>query len=231
MHLQDQHTVLFNEAEASTALERSQDTKLTAYFNLVIAGWRADGKKTSDNGGPLFYADAPKWYKWEQKTRSWKPRLRMRREDQAVIGRLYSVAPKDLDRLYLRLLLLHTPNATGYVGAGALKPTAETTWRAAAEQRGLVETDEEFDLLLCEASLTQLPSSLRDLFVQVLIHGEPSEPQKLWEKYADELSQDYVRRALTPAAGFDAALHDIDLLLQSHGKTTTDFWPAEAIRI
>ena len=147
----------------------------------------------------------------------------MRREDQAVIGRLYSVAPRDLDRFYLRLLLLHTPNATGYVGAGALKPTSETTWRAAAEQRGLVETDEEFDLLLLDASLTHLPRSLRDLFVQVLIHGEPSEPQKLWEKHAGELSQDYVRKALTPDSGFDAALHDIDLLLQSHGKTTTDF--------
>ncbi len=37
-----------------------------------------------------------------------------------MIGRFYSVAPKDLNRFYLRLLLLHTPNATGYVGAGAL---------------------------------------------------------------------------------------------------------------
>ena len=144
VHLQDHHTVLLNEAEASTALARSQDTTLTAYFNLIIAGWRADGKQTSENGGPLFYVDVPKWYKWEQNTRSWKPRLRMRREDQAVIGRLYSVAPKDLDRFYLRLLLLHTPNATGYVGAGALKATAEPTWRAGAEQRGLVETDEDF---------------------------------------------------------------------------------------
>ena len=223
MHLQDQHTVLFNEAEASTALSRSQDTKLTAYFNLVREGWRVEGRKTSENGGPLFYAGVPRWYTREQKTRSWKPRLRRRREDQAVIGRLFSVAPKDLDRFYLRLLLLHTPDATGYVGTDALKPTAETTWRAAAEQRGLVETDEEFNLLLCEASLTHLPRSLRDLFVQVLIHGEPSEPQKLWETYAGDLSQDYMRQALTPAAGLDAALHAIDLLLQSHGKKTTDF--------
>jgi hypothetical protein len=121
------------------------------------------------------------------------------------------------------MLLLHTPNAKGYVGADGLKATEETTWRAAAEQRGLVETDEKFDLLLCEASLTHMPSSLRDLFVQVLIHGEASEPLALWTKYAEELAQDHLRRARTPAAGLDAALHDIDLLLQSHYKRTTDF--------
>jgi hypothetical protein len=73
---------------------------------------------------------------------------------------------------------------------------------------------------LCEASLTHMPSSLRDLFVQVLIHGEASEPLALWTKYAEELAQDHLRRARTPAAGLDAALH---LLLQSHDRRTTDF--------
>ena len=158
-----------------------------------------------------------------RRDRRWKPRASPLPFDQSVIGRIYAVAPKDIDRFYMRMLLLNTPNAHGYVGPDGLKPTDEITWRAAAEHRGLVETDAEFDQVLADAALTHMPSSLRDLFVQVLIHGEASERLALWEKRADDLSHDHIRRALTRAAGLDAALHDIDLLLQSHGRRTTDF--------
>ena len=68
-----------------------------------------------------------------------------------------------------------------------------------------------------------MPTSLRDIFVQVLIHGEISDPLALWTKHGEELAQDHLRRARTPASGLDAALYDIDLLLQNHGKRTTDY--------
>ena len=143
--------------------------------------------------------------------------------DKAVIGRIYAVAPRDIDRFYLRMLLLKTPNVHDYVGPNGLKRTDDDTWRGAAEQRGLVETDEEFDKVLCEAALTHGPKSLRDLFVQVLIHGEVSPPLALWTKHGEDLSHDHLGRARTHAAGLDAALYDIDLLLQNHGKRATDY--------
>ena len=116
MHLPDQHTVLFEENQPQTSLEGTQANKLTAYFALVREGWRAEGKTTNDNGAPLYYADVPKWYRWQQKERTWQPRQRRAARDKAVIGRMYAVAPRDIDRFYLRMLLLNTPNVHDYVG-------------------------------------------------------------------------------------------------------------------
>ncbi len=43
-----------NHDELNTALQRIQDTGLTACFKLIGDGWRADGKEASENGTPLY---------------------------------------------------------------------------------------------------------------------------------------------------------------------------------
>jgi hypothetical protein len=68
-----------------------------------------------------------------------------------VLSRMYSVAPQDTDRFYLRMLLLHTPNAECFVGPTGLKPDEATTWRGAATALGLVEDDSEYEFVMHEA--------------------------------------------------------------------------------
>ena len=76
---------------------------------------------------------------------------------------MYSVAPRDSERFYLRLLLLHTPNVHGFEGPNGLRPHANMNFATAAELRGFLESDEEYDKLLHEAAGWQMPPQLRDL--------------------------------------------------------------------
>ena len=136
---------------------------------------------------PLYYVDVPRWYTWNQKNRAWTARARHGRHTNKVLSRMYAVAPQDADRFYVRMLLLHVPNAAGFVGPGCLKDTDKTSWRAAAVNLGLVEDDAEFDLLLHEAALTSMPKHMRALFVQILFHCEPAEPLVLWNSHREDL--------------------------------------------
>ena len=140
-----------------------------------------------------------------------------------VLSRMYSVAPQDTDRFYLRMLLLHTPNAECFVGPTGLKPDEATTWRGAATALGLVEDDSEYEFVMHEAALTHMPGLMRALFVQILVHCEPAEPRALWEHHKEELAADFLRVALSTERGFQAALRDIDHRLHSVGKSISDF--------
>ena len=135
-----------------------------------------------------------------------------------TIGRIYSVAPTDEDRFYIRTLLVHTPNVQGFYGPHGLKPTQDMTWRAAAELKGLVESDSEFIEAMDEATLTATPFQLRLLFAQLLVHCEVGNAPALWDRFKESMSEDY-RRKYPVAKAEDSALHDIDLLLHKSQQT------------
>ena len=149
-------------------------------------------------------------------------RVRRTQYYDKVIGRLYAVPPRDVDRFFLRMLLLHVPNVESFTGPNGLKPSEAVTWRAAAELRGLVPSSREYHEILEEAVATHMPTHLRSLFVQLLAHCEPSEPRALWDEFHEQLADDFILKATSKLAGVHAALHAIDLLLHSHGKTTDD---------
>ena len=100
------------------------------------------------------------------------------------------------------------------------------SWRLAAEARGLVASDGEYDACLLDAAATSMPRLLRDLFVSLLVHCDVANALALWRKHAADLSQDQpcppgvgntheVREAL--------ALTDIQSALWQHGKRLKDF--------
>ena len=122
-----------------------------------------------------------------------------------VLGRVYAVPPQDLDRFYMRMLLMNTPNVHGFEGENGLRLSKDESWRAAAERRGLVDNDAEFQQALADAALIHDPAYLRQIFVLLLIHCEVAEPTALWETQKEELSADHMQRALDSAEAFDAA--------------------------
>ena len=85
VHLEGGQSVLFEEGEELQALQRPARTKLTAYFELVRDGWRAEGLRLPE-GEPLYYTDVPRWYSWDQKALKWKPRTRGHFQWDQVIG-------------------------------------------------------------------------------------------------------------------------------------------------
>ena len=66
-----------------------------------------------------------------------------------------------------------------------------TTYHEDAFHMGLVQDDKEWEIALDEASVVAMPAQIRSLFVIILTHGLPQNPQVLWEKYRDCMSEDF----------------------------------------
>ena len=100
-----------------------------------------------------------------------------------------------------------------------------TTYHEAAFHLGLVEDDREWDIAMEESSVVAMPSQMRALFVIILTHGMPMNPSVLWNKYKDEMSDDfrYKRTRANPSVDpqeftdddYNDALLDIESQLQS----------------
>jgi len=61
----------------------------------------------------------------------------------------------------------------------------------ACYKRGMLEDDNQWDATLGEAVIYQSPKRLRDLFSILLKTCDVGNPSELWNKYKDDLAQDY----------------------------------------
>ena len=68
------------------------------------------------------------------------------------------------------------------------------SYREACDKRGLLEDDSQWDKTLEEAAVSQSARSLRALFAVMLHSCSMSNPLALWEKYKDELSEDFLHQ-------------------------------------
>ncbi|OBZ80140.1 hypothetical protein A0J61_11811 [Choanephora cucurbitarum] len=85
----------------------------------------------------------------------------------------------------------------------------EVIFQDTARALGLLESDDQWNRCLDEASHTQSPVSLRKLFVIILMFRSPSNPHRLWLQFKDKLSEDHVYQ-LTRDPSFDSILNDIN---------------------
>ena len=103
------------------------------------------------------------------------------------------------------------------------------TFKEACVMRGLLADDKEWDECLQEAILTEKPASLRSLFAIILDFNTPKDPGRLWKKYLNHFAEDHVYRArqtnldLSIEQLHNAALWDLEILLQSQGRTLSEF--------
>ena len=56
---------------------------------------------------------------------------------------------------------------------------------------GLLEADNSLEKCLEEASMYQMPYSLRRLFATILVYCNPSNPKLLWNKFEQVMSEDF----------------------------------------
>jgi hypothetical protein len=79
------------------------------------------------------------------------------RKQVGTIGRVHYVGPRDTNRYYLRLLLHQVPGATSFRDLRTVDGVVYDTYQQAAQARGLLETDEEFDNDLAVAASLASP--------------------------------------------------------------------------
>jgi hypothetical protein len=101
VHLQDRQSVTFQPGEEEAAVDRASETTLTAWFKL-----------NEDNpvARQYYYAEIPEHFVFNAK-KEWKPR---QHGGNNIIARMYSVSPRDQERFFLRLLLLHVRGARSF---------------------------------------------------------------------------------------------------------------------
>jgi hypothetical protein len=68
------------------------------------------------------------------------------------------------------------------------------TFREASQKLGLLEGDQHWDVALREVELIYLPEQIRNLFAIILTTCSPSNPNTLWEKYKEALSEDILTK-------------------------------------
>ncbi|CAF1060263.1 unnamed protein product [Brachionus calyciflorus] len=222
VHLENEQNITYKESELiKEVLEKNSKTQLTEYFKL-----NSDEKEISKN---IFYHEMPKFYVWLKKEKIWKLRSRPKLD---VVGRVYFVHPADTERFSLRTLLLYKKGAVSYDDLKTINGKKASTFKQALQEMGMLETDEEWELALKEASDTESNGIyLRELFSNILTQCQPSSPLLLWEKFKHKLSEDlhnqlkieYNNPFLKIEEVYPITLQKIEQKLRKNGKCLEDF--------
>ena len=214
VHLEHGHNVTFGEGEdIENVLERADRTKLTEYFDL---------NERDPAARQYLYSEIPEHYTWQATGKRWKPRARGANN---IIARMYGVSPRDRERFFLRMLLLHVRGARSFRDLRTFEGAPCATYEEACRERGLLVDDAEWHRTLEEANITASPKQLRELFVTILGSCEPSDPIDLWEHFKSYMSEDFLfHHDLSPDMAAQYALHEINSsLLHNYGRRVTDF--------
>lgn len=93
--------------------------------------------------------------------------------------RLYAVSPRENEKYFLRLLLLHVKGAVSYEYLRTVGGIEYPTFQSACRALGLLEGDDEWENCLNEATLIAPPAIIRSLFTTILVFCQLSDPYLL----------------------------------------------------
>lgn len=190
IHLENQQMVVFDEGSEEAAAESPRDTELMAFFD-----YNKKQKEAGSSEDFLRYVDFPEEFIYEQKTKSWRPRVR----ETETIGRVHSVSPASGDVFYLRMLLHndHCRGKTSFLDLRTMPGEEEAleTYKEVCRRLGLLQDDQEWDEALTEAEYTGLCPAIRELYVTILLFCEPSNPRQLFDNHWLQWSEDFQHRA------------------------------------
>lgn len=219
IHLENGQRVYFNEQNAVERALIAPKSTLTEFFELC--------KEQSIHGQfaqTLLYSEVPTYFTWNTSSKKWQPRKKgtpLESNPQIfftnVLGRLYTVHPKQRECFYLRLLLINVRGPTSFEFLRTVNGTLYPTNQDACRALKLLEGDAQWDSTLSDASLTSSPHQIRTLFAIILTTCHPSTPLNLWEKYKDLMSDDILHRLRSaqynPELNFTAEIYNESLVL------------------
>jgi len=153
------------------------------------------------------YLEIAVWSKskkaWHLRKRAtgWRGAGRNNHVTLGTMGHMYFVQPSEGERYYLRVLLTHVAGATCFEDLKTThRPHASTTivhpsFKVACLALGLLQDDAKWDQCLSEVVGVQLPRSLRQLFVSMLIYNNVTNPGRLWDRHKGALTEDFLHQA------------------------------------
>ncbi|XP_027098832.2 uncharacterized protein [Coffea arabica] len=218
VHLPGEQMVSFHRRTNLADLVADVDfskTMLTEFFYMNQTN--KDAQKLN-----LLYKQFPEFFVWSPDKKRWSKRKRRK-----VVGRLVTVSPAEGERYFLRLLLSSVCGPISFDRLLTVNGVHMASYREAAFQMDLLQSDTYIEDTLDEAATFQMPSSLRNLFAVMLSFCSPSNPKYLWERYEFELSRDYEKNSsltgYTPQYIRMLVLQEISKFLEQMGKSMDDF--------
>ena len=214
LHLEDKHQVTFRANEDLINVlnsDRSAKSMLTEFFAL---------NQVDENARTLLYKEFPEFYVWSQQYKEW---TRRKKKKKTVIGRIITANPFEGERYYLRILLNHVRGPLSFENIRTVDGVVAPTFREAATMHGLLQRDSSLQDCLHEASLYQMPSSLRRIFATILVYCNPTNPRELWERFEQDMSVDFRSTEDSMLNVRMQVLHSISFTLESMGKDINSF--------
>ncbi|KAL3125241.1 hypothetical protein niasHT_005847 [Heterodera trifolii] len=184
VHDEGGQTIVIEEGHEEEGRWKVKDnTRLTAFFKLC-----GDDSDASQ----LTYDRVPYYYSWNYKARSWKKRGRPLTEDPdkaRMFVRVFTVSPRKHELFAMRMLLLHRPGPKNFKDLRTVDGIVFPTFAGAAQHLGLQVCDELFVRSMQEAcsEMSNL-KRLQHFFAMLIAHAHPSEPQKLFDQFLDEMN-------------------------------------------
>ena len=177
VHLENGQRVYFTE---ETAMDRaSGDPPKTTLTEFFVLSQRDDFAKT------LLY-NVPRYCTWRNK--SWSRRKQGKDvtgfpgvKEAHILGRVYTVNPRQGEYFYLRLLLHNIKGSQSFAHLRAVEGNLCSSFHEACLRLGLLEDDNQYHLAMQEAAVSKSATSLRSLFAVILAWCKPSNPLDIYE--------------------------------------------------
>ncbi|XP_042969154.1 uncharacterized protein LOC122301854 [Carya illinoinensis] len=212
LHLEDQHPVTFRANDDLiniVNLDRSRKSMLTEFFAL---------NRVDENAKRLLYKEFLEYYVWNQQNKDWTPQKK-----KTVIGRIVTANPFEGKRYYLRILLNHVRGPLLFDDLKIVDGVVAPTFRKAATMHELLQRDSSLEDCLQESSLYQMPSSLRRLFVTILVYCNPTNRMELWKRFEQDMSDDFKSTEDSISNVRTQVLKSISFTIESMGKDINSY--------
>ena len=173
------------------AAMRSEKSKLVQWMSKSRD--ELEQKATFEDGPAayeLLFIDMPRHYKWNITELEWE----RRKNSVFKLARIYTVAVKDKERYYLRMLLHHVKGARSFEHLRTVNNVTYETYLETCQQRGLLGDDKEWDAIMEENAVLTDAHQLRLLLLNIFIECAPGDPSNLFHIYSEALSYDFLRK-------------------------------------
>ena len=114
----------------------------------------------------------------------------MPRRQGISIEQLYCAMPSEDERYYLHKLLYTVSYPKSFKDLWTYDGIVYPTFKQACIVRGLLESDNEWDICLTEASSFQTGCQFHQLFTMILLYNNPTDPLSLFNRHIHHLSDD-----------------------------------------
>ncbi|XP_073276510.1 uncharacterized protein [Primulina huaijiensis] len=124
---------------------------------------------------------------------------------------------------YLRILLNQVRGPTSFEDLMIVNGVTYSTFKESAQMRGLLQQDDYVKKCLQEARSVRMSSSLRRLFVSILVFCQPTIVRELWDEFHPYMCEDYGKEISSSNLINNKLLLEIRKLLHQYKKKLDDF--------